>query len=62
MQQGESGGPLLSIDGRVAGVIFAKAANTENVGYALAMSEVTPVVEQAAGLTGAVDSGTCIQS
>lgn len=62
VQQGESGGPLLSIDGRVAGVIFAKAANTENVGYALAMSEVTPVVEQAAGLTGAVDSGSCIQS
>ncbi|MCU1447002.1 MarP family serine protease [Cryobacterium sp.] len=62
VQQGESGGPLLSIDGRVAGVIFAKAANTANVGYALAMSEVTPVVEQATGLTGAVDSGNCIQS
>ncbi|MGO4784322.1 MarP family serine protease [Cryobacterium sp. W22_MBD10_FK3] len=61
VQQGESGGPLLSADGRVAGVIFAKAANTANVGYALAMSEVTPVVEQAAGLTGAVSSGTCIQ-
>jgi len=61
VQQGESGGPLLSADGRVAGVIFAKAANTANVGYALAMSEVTPVVEQATGLTGAVSSGTCIQ-
>jgi S1-C subfamily serine protease len=62
VQQGESGGPLLSIDGRVAGVIFAKAANTANVGYALAMSEVTPVVEQASGLSGAVDSGACIRS
>jgi S1-C subfamily serine protease len=62
VQQGESGGPLLSVDGRVAGVIFAKAAATENVGYALAMSEVTPVVEQAGGLSGAVDSGTCISS
>ena len=62
VQQGESGGPLLSIDGRVAGVIFAKAANTDNVGYALAMSEVAPVVEQAAGLSGAVGSGSCIQS
>ena len=61
VQQGESGGPLLSADGRVAGVIFAKAANTANVGYALAMSEVTPVVEQATGLTGAVSSGTCFQ-
>jgi S1-C subfamily serine protease len=62
VQQGESGGPLLSVDGRVAGVIFAKAATTENVGYALAMAEVAPVVEQATGLTSAVDSGTCIQS
>jgi S1-C subfamily serine protease len=62
VQQGESGGPLLSVDGRVAGVIFAKAATTENVGYALAIAEVAPVVEQAAGLTAAVDSGSCIQS
>ncbi|WEO76257.1 MarP family serine protease [Cryobacterium sp. SO2] len=62
VQQGESGGPLLSADGKVAGVIFAKAANTANVGYALAMEEVAPVVDQAAGLSGAVASGTCIQS
>ena len=61
VQQGESGGPLLSVDGRVAGVIFAKAANTANVGYALAMSEVAPVVAQADGLSAAVSSGTCIQ-
>ncbi|POH67739.1 serine protease [Cryobacterium zongtaii] len=61
VQQGESGGPLLSADGRVAGVIFAKAANTANVGYALAMSEVAPVVDQADGLSATVSSGTCIQ-
>ena len=61
VQQGESGGPLLSADGRVAGVIFAKAANTANVGYALAMSEVAPVVAQAGSLSAAVSSGACIQ-
>ena len=61
VQQGESGGPLLSADGRVAGVIFAKAANTANVGYALAMSEVAPVVAQADSLSAAVSSGACIQ-
>ncbi|WP_104167226.1 MarP family serine protease [Cryobacterium sp. N22] len=61
VQQGESGGPLLNVDGRVAGVIFAKAANTANVGYALAMSEVAPVVAQADGLSATVSSGTCIQ-
>jgi S1-C subfamily serine protease len=62
VQQGESGGPLVSVDSRVAGVIFAKAANTANVGYALAMSEVTPVVEQASNLSSAVDSGACIRN
>ena len=61
VQQGESGGPLLSVDGQVAGVIFAKAATTENVGYALAMEEVAPVVDQAGALTGQVSSGECIQ-
>ena len=61
VQQGESGGPLLSVNGQVAGVIFAKAANTANVGYALAMDEVTPVVDQAASLSAAVSSGACIQ-
>ena len=61
VQQGESGGPLLSDSGQVAGVIFAKAANTANVGYALAMDEVTPVVDQAVGLSAAVSSGACVQ-
>jgi len=61
VQQGESGGPLLSDSGQVAGVIFAKAANTANVGYALAMDEVTPVVDQAGGLSAAVSSGACVQ-
>jgi S1-C subfamily serine protease len=61
VQHGESGGPLLSSDGLVAGVIFAKAANTSNVGYALAMNEVLPVASQAAGLSAAVSSGSCVR-
>ena len=56
-----SGGPLLSADGRVAGVIFAKAANTANVGYALAMEEVTPVIDQAQDLSAPVTAGQCVQ-
>jgi S1-C subfamily serine protease len=61
VQHGESGGPLLSSAGLVAGVIFAKAANTPNVGYALAMEEVLPVATQAAGLSSAVSSGSCVR-
>jgi S1-C subfamily serine protease len=60
VQQGESGGPLLNEAGLVVGVIFAKATSTPNVGFALAMAEVEPVVSAAAGLGSPVSSGTCI--
>jgi S1-C subfamily serine protease len=60
VQQGNSGGPLLTVDGAVAGVIFAKSDGTANVGYALAMEEVLPVIVQAPDLTDAVASGSCV--
>ena len=56
---GDSGGPFLTIDGQVAGVVFAKAANTANVGYAMTMAELDPVAAQAPSLSTRVDSGTC---
>jgi S1-C subfamily serine protease len=61
VQEGDSGGPLLSTAGRVAGVIFAKAATTPNVGYALAMNEVGPVARAAASLSAPVASGHCVR-
>jgi len=60
VQEGESGGPLLSETGVVAGVIFAKSAATANVGYALAMDEVEPVAAVAPTLEAAVSSGSCV--
>jgi S1-C subfamily serine protease len=60
VQQGESGGPLLNSAGLVVGVIFAKASTTPNVGFALAMAEVEPVVTAAPALGSAVSSGACI--
>ncbi|WP_210478856.1 MarP family serine protease [Naasia sp. SYSU D00948] len=61
VQQGNSGGPLLSADGAVAGLVFAKSADTANVGYAMTMEEITPVLAQAPALTDAVSSGACIR-
>ncbi|HEY9498652.1 MAG TPA: MarP family serine protease [Terrimesophilobacter sp.] len=61
VQEGNSGGPLLTTSGKVAGVVFAKAANTQNVGYALTMDELLPVAGQAAGLSAPVSSGACIR-
>ena len=61
VREGNSGGPLLSESGEVAGVIFAKSADVDNVGYALTMTELAPVAAQATGLTATVESGTCVR-
>ncbi|MCU1571325.1 MAG: Colicin production protein [Naasia sp.] len=61
VQQGNSGGPLLTPDGQVAGVVFAKSADTANVGYAMTLDEVGPVLDRAPGLTKPVSSGSCVR-
>lgn len=59
VEQGNSGGPLLTLSGTVAGVVFAKSANDQPVGYALTPQELTPVVAQAEAATTSVASGHC---
>ncbi|MER6944115.1 MarP family serine protease [Nonomuraea sp. NPDC000554] len=43
---GNSGGPLLTVDGRVYGVIFAAAVSQEETGYVLTADEVRPDADQ----------------
>lgn len=59
VQPGDSGGPLLTGDGDVAGVVFARAQNDESRGYAMTMDELSPVIGQAAGWDAAVSTGDC---
>lgn len=57
---GNSGGPLLTLDGDIAGTIFGSSTEQNNVGYALTLDAVRPIVENAADLSTAVSSGACI--
>jgi S1-C subfamily serine protease len=56
---GNSGGPFVLRDGRVAGVVFANSVLDDGVGYAIAASQVRPVVDAAINLTAPTGVGNC---
>lgn len=61
IEPGNSGGPLLAGDGRIAGIVFAKSADGANLGYAMTDILLAPVVQRAPNLSSAVSSGTCVK-
>jgi S1-C subfamily serine protease len=60
VRAGNSGGPFVLADGRVGGVVFAASSGDEDVGYAIAASEVEDALRDALGRTAEVDTGPCI--
>lgn len=56
---GNSGGPLLDLDGRALGMVFGADEQQQAIGYALTAAQLTPAAQAAAGLSTPVDTGTC---
>lgn len=59
VRPGNSGGPLLSPNGLVDGVVFAASTDTANEGYALTAAEVAPDLAVGQTATGAVSTQGC---
>ena len=59
IEPGNSGGPLLSPNGRVDGVVFAKSTDTADVGYALTAAEVAGDFRAGAAATTPVSTQNC---
>ncbi|MEU1848849.1 MarP family serine protease [Streptomyces sp. NPDC019990] len=59
---GNSGGPLLTTDGRVFGVVFARSTSDAETGYVLTAAEVGADAERAANATAPVDTGALAPS
>jgi S1-C subfamily serine protease len=59
VEQGNSGGPVITADGSVVGVIFAKSTSYSNVGYALTMQPVISEIDNVRGSTTTVNTGSC---
>ena len=61
MRQGNSGGPVVDPDGDVVGVVFAKAMEGEDVGFALTAQEAGQVLTAPEGFGETVSSGQCVE-
>lgn len=59
VERGNSGGPVLDEGGDVAGIVFGQSRGVDDVGYAVPVSVVGPLVDRAPALASPVDTGTC---
>ena len=56
---GNSGGPIVDVDGQVIGVVFAASTTESNVGYALTIPQVYPDLQAGEHRTAGVSTQAC---
>lgn len=59
VEPGNSGGPVLDVSGRLAGVVFAKSLDDANTGYALTMGASRAVIVAGVHAQDPVSTGGC---
>ena len=60
IEAGSSGGPFVTVDGDVAGVVFAASTTNDGVGYAITSQEAIPEVRRAVESDARVSTGPCL--
>lgn len=60
VREGNSGGPLVSPDGRVLGVVFAASLVDTDTGYSLTSGQVSSAADAGAASARGVSTGACV--
>jgi len=61
IRPGNSGGPILTSAGDVAGMVFAASVSDQDTGYALTASQISESAALGVTRESPVDTGTCVR-